>query len=209
MAREPGVRIGLERLSVFSRESSSRGLVTCVRRCFLPRITSFSMRIVVDSCQCPASWLPVSARALVHLWVLVSESLLRLAVSMCSVLRAVVRFVCWRNFINTFWFLLGQGCQAPLSVRSSFCTATLFRKWWENCRSSGARFGLQTCRPFSCFGSVCWRVGACEPHRGESRDDFARSSSQRHRSRPRLQSPGAHVDHSSNATEAPSSSHEL
>ena len=41
------------------------------------------------------------------------------------------------------------------------------------------------------------------PDDGETRDDFSRSPSQRYR--PRLQSPGVSLNHSRNATEAPSS----
>ena len=62
------------------------------------------------------------------------------------------------------------------------------------CNPNGARHA-------TCQGS--WSERARLPSGQESDDEFSRSPSQGRRSRPRLQSPGASLDHSRNAAEAP------
>ena len=68
--------------------------------------------------------------------------------------------------------------------------------------------GCKPCRPFL-QAYVLEEWVRFHPEEG-FRDECSRSPSKRHRSRPRLQSPGADLDHSSNATEAlHSSAYEL
>ena len=104
-------------------------------------------------------------------------------------------------------------CNAFLQCRSHCCWAKHVKLFFRSHLASRRFFvhggkmagpvahdlDCKACRPLDYFTSVSSRLGARQM-------DFSRSLSQRHHARPRLQSPGATLDLSSEAPEAPSSS---